>query len=698
VARTATAQDVGPETVAPPAAETGPTATYTDEVVVAATRRAERAGELPVSVSVITAERLAGNPGAAQLDSALETEVPGFSLTRPGLAHPYASAGNRGVSLRGLGVVGGSRTLVLLDGIPLTDPLQGGVDWSRVALDEVERVEAVRTASGAVWGNLAMGGVIEVVTREPERRRAFLSAEGGELGLFAGSASLSERRGRHGLLLSARGRDLEGYFPQLVIGPVDRPYGIEERGAAGAWSFDGGIGNRYEASADWSSALRGRGTRLTSEVAEQVTLRLGASRVEGRSLWEGRIYGQRQQQASRRGAPNAARTAEVPSSDQHEIPARVAGASLQWSREGSARHLLTVGADASWIEAEVDESFRWVGDRFTRARGFGGATRTLGAFARETFRPVPRWSVHLGARLDTWRLSDGWRDQRDLETGALIARQDFAARSRTEISPSLGVVYQALPATALRLSVFSGFRAPTLFDLYRPGRGGSAGVIEANPEVGPERLKGAEAGINLRPAPAWSLDVAAYWNVVDDPIVQRTIGIAGPAGSVIPPCGAVAALAACRQKDNLGELRSRGLETTLAWDPTPRWSLRIHHVLADSVVTAAPGEPELVGKDAVQAPRHAAALSVSWADRRWFDGRLQARYLDNRFQDDRNDFPLEDYLYLDAQVSRELGAATVFVRVSNLLDERPIVERDASVAEPGPPRQASVGLRLTLPN
>jgi outer membrane receptor protein involved in Fe transport len=672
--------------------------TFGEEIVVSANRRTEVARGVPASVSIVSAEILASRP-LATLDRVLEEEVPGFSLWRAGLGSLYGTAADRSISLRALGAAGGGRTLVLLDGVPLSDPLQGGVDWSRVAPQSVDRVEVIRTATSAAWGNLALGGVIHVITRDPEEPRLLAVSEAGELGLFRAEASVSGRHRGHGFLLAGRRLEQDGYhaLPRGQRGPADERRGIEQNNAILKWHLEARPGLSYALGADWSSELRGQGSELSSDALEQLSVRAGGSWVAAAGLWQGHLYGQRQDQASRRGAFDTTHSAVTPSSDQFDIPVSVAGATAQWSRETGARWSTTAGGDGLWSEAEVDEDFRYTGGIYTRRRSFGGASRLLGIFAQEAFRPSPRWSLHLGARVDDWRLSEGRRSQRDLETGAVSAVSEFSERSRTVFSPTFGVVYQARPEAALRFALFSGFRAPTLFDLYRPGRGASRGVLESNPDLKPERLRGAESGMRLGWGSRGSLDVAMFWNLIDDPIISRTVGSTGAVAATIPPCGLVPAQRTCFQKKNVGELRSRGVETTLSWRPSERWRLRWNHSWSDSVVTEAPGEPQLVGKRNRHVPKHASVLALDWSHPRWAHVRLQSRYIGERFEDDLNSSRLPAYSLFDLSLQRDLTRGfAVFLNVANLLDRRYVIEEAVGATEFGPPRQATAGLRLGL--
>src|SRR5882672_8169038 len=119
-----------------------------DPVTVTAGRTAEPATTVPFSLVVLSGETLRAAP-TATLDGALRS-VPGFSLFRRSdslTANPTA----QGVSLRGLGPSGASRSLVLLDGVPLNDPFGGWVTWTKLSRDSLAGAELVRGGGATAW-------------------------------------------------------------------------------------------------------------------------------------------------------------------------------------------------------------------------------------------------------------------------------------------------------------------------------------------------------------------------------------------------------------------------------------------------------------------------------------------------------------------------------------------------------------------
>ncbi|HXG56936.1 MAG TPA: TonB-dependent receptor plug domain-containing protein, partial [Vicinamibacterales bacterium] len=132
-----------------------------ETLTVTATRTEERLGALPASVHVLSTQEI--RQSAAVTADEILRRIPTFSLFRRTSSlssHPTA----QGVSLRGIGPSGVSRTLVLLDGVPFNDPFGGWVYWTRVPMGSIERIEVVDGASSSLYGNYAMGGVINMVT------------------------------------------------------------------------------------------------------------------------------------------------------------------------------------------------------------------------------------------------------------------------------------------------------------------------------------------------------------------------------------------------------------------------------------------------------------------------------------------------------------------------------------------------------
>ena len=152
-----------------------------ETVIVTPGRTEQRLGDTPASVSVVTSQQIEASPAVA-VDDVLRS-VPSFSLFRRA-SSVVAQPTTQGVSLRGIGPSGQSRTLVLLDGVPFNDPFGGWVYWTRVPMVSVDRIEVTEDTASGLYGNYAMGGVINIVTSRPTRHTLELKPQ---FGSFSGA-------------------------------------------------------------------------------------------------------------------------------------------------------------------------------------------------------------------------------------------------------------------------------------------------------------------------------------------------------------------------------------------------------------------------------------------------------------------------------------------------------------------------------
>ena len=163
---------------------------YHEVVVVTAARTEQPLGDAISLVTAFSYEDLLESPTLV-LDDHLR-RVPGFSLFRRSsslVAHPTT----QGVSLRGIGPSGASRSLVLWDGVPLNDPFGNWIYWNRLPRLALGGVEVSRGATSQLYGSSALGGTIQLSTRPPESNTLELRAQVGSRQTYDVDALVSDR-------------------------------------------------------------------------------------------------------------------------------------------------------------------------------------------------------------------------------------------------------------------------------------------------------------------------------------------------------------------------------------------------------------------------------------------------------------------------------------------------------------------------
>ena len=107
---------------------------------------------------------------------------------------------------------------------------------------------------------------------------------------------------------------------------------------------------------------------------------------------------------------------------------------------------------------------------------------------------------------------------------------------------------------------------------------------------------------------------------------------AGAAVSTECPLGTV-----CRQRQNLGRTRSRGVEVELRYTPTRAWMFWASYLYNESTVRDFPADPSLEGKRVPQVPKNMYTLGVQYLNPRLVNAAIIGRFVGNQFEDDRNE-------------------------------------------------------------
>ena len=168
-----------------------PPATSLDTVVVKASRSDTLLQEMPLHTTVITQAEIQKSP-AQTLDQLLRN-VPGLLV--PGAPAYTTDPTGQNIKFRGMD----KKVLVLVDGMPVLDPFYATIQWFKVPLSSVERVEIVRGGGSSLWGNLAVGGVINIVSKRP-------TGNDGEASISVGSREHLGRLGEQELRVVRRAR------------------------------------------------------------------------------------------------------------------------------------------------------------------------------------------------------------------------------------------------------------------------------------------------------------------------------------------------------------------------------------------------------------------------------------------------------------------------------------------------------------
>lgn len=666
--------------------------------VVTATRTPQPAAQVAATVRAFTAADLQENP-ALMLDGALRG-VPAFTLFRRSdslLANPTA----QGVSLRGLGPSGASRSLVLLDGIPLNDPFGGWVAWTKVPRETLSSIEVVPGGGATAWGNAALGGVVQMLSAVSGPRARF-SAMAGDYGTRSIEFAVTQPGNAASLEVEGRAFSTDG-FPLIAPerrGSIDLPAWSRHRWLAAHWRQSLGPDLAFSATVRGYEEKRGNGTPYLRNGSREKFLSLAfAGQPSSSFAWNASAYAQDQSFASTFSGVNATRTAETPASDQFAVPATAFGATWTgtWKHPDAAR--TSLGGDARLVRGETRENFTFAAGNFTRLRVAGGSQAIGGLFVLHERPVADALRATFGARLDQWSDTDGHRRETDRVTGAFFRNDRYADHDGTEFSPSAGLVWSPSAAWRVRANAQHAFRRATLNEFYRPFRVG-ANVTEANPDLRTEHVTSGEVGAEWNvlgsphagASPELSLNATAFWNDFRDAIGNVTIA-RGP--GTFPIVGTLAAGALGRQRLNLDRTRVQGVELSARLSVNDHLTLKADALLNDATVRRAPIAPALVGNRVAQVPRRSASVSASWRPLEKLTLTPRVRYIGRQFEDDENQLTLGAVVVADVGASYLLTRQlSLFLNCENLGNARIETGRSADgIVNIGTPRLVVGGLR-----
>lgn len=278
-----------------------------------------------------------------------------------------------------------------------------------------------------------------------------------------------------------------------------------------------------------------------------------------------------------------------------------------------------------------------------------------------------------GGRIDRWTITDGFYHELSA-TGIVDRDQHFADRHGTQATGRIGALFHVGPAVAFRAAAYTGFRLPTLNELYRPYTVFPV-TTEANADLGLEKLKGVEGGIDLTPVHGITLGVTAFYNRLDGAIANVTIG------------------ENLLQRQNVDAIVAKGIEASAQATLGAFW-LAASYAYDRSIVDA-PGRA-FDGFAPAQSPRHSASATLAWAPTRGPSLSATVRYVGKQYEDDLETDVLPAATIVDGVVSVPLSRHVAIVgRAENLFNETVITRNQGGSIDLGTPRTLWIGFRFS---
>lgn len=627
----------------------------------------------------IEADRLR-NSASSRIETVL-ADVAGFQQFRRSDSRS-ANPSAQGATLRALGGNASSRTLVLLDGVPVADPFFGYIPFNALAPERLSLARVTRGGGIGPFGAGAVAGIIELTSAtRSDLPLTSASAFYGSRDSTELSASFSPDLGTGFVSVFGRWDKGDGFWTT----PRDQRVPASVRAAYENWSA--GVRAIAPVSPDFELQARGlvfhddrvlrfAGADSRSE-GQDASIRLigrGAWGIDALAYVQARNFSNVVISAS-----NFRKTL-----DQRNTPSTGLGGKIELRPPVGAAHVLRIGADVRFATGDMWETaYSAVTGLVTANRHAGGDQTVAGAFVEDDWT-LGRLILTGGIRADRWNITGGFLDS--ISPVGALSRTVFADRSDWQASGRAGALYRVSGAIALRAAAYTGFRLPTLNELYRPFRV-NADATGPNPDLKSEKLKGVEAGVDFTPARNLTFAATAFYNRLDNAIANVTIAN-GP--GAFPLVGFVAGV--YRQRRNVDAIVAKGVEL----NADARFGdLRLLASYAYSNARVkAPGQP-FDGFVPAQTPRHSASATVSWEQAHGPALALSLRYVSRQYEDDLATDVLPAALTVDGVARVPIGhGAALVTRAENIFDEKVYTRNVGGSIDLGTPRTLWIGVRF----
>ena len=621
------------------------------ETVITATRTRKNINELPASVKLITSEQIKEMPVSA-IDDLLRSDASINVDRKNGIFSKNAS-----VNMRGLN--SSARTLVMLDGVPLNKADGGGVNWNRVNAENVDRIEVIKGPGSAMYGGNAMGGVINIITKDIQAEPAgSLKASLGSCnsqGVQAWLSGRTKKLPKLGWSMNSFYRRGDGYIitPKESRNSNNVKAYLREYNLGGKLAYNFNDSSKLEIGYNYFDDKTGDGIRVydpeggyykyrTNHAYANYRGYIGKTQITANAYMQLENYmNQKEQLKTEKTPPYAITQYVLYLTDSHRNDG---GIWISATTKADVNHKLTYGADIRLSGADASDIYFTSTDTIKNK----GKMNAFAVFVQDEFSLLNnRLKIVSGARAD----AVFFRDAAFIITAPSVTNSymmeytgKYKDKNWLAISPKLGVRYDLKHSNSVYVNYAAGFRPGTLDDMCRSGSI-SKGFKMANPELEPEHLHNFEAGGTFVINKYLRVEPSVYYSIGNH--FQYFVGTGDTVYSTSSP-------KAILKRENVSKAAISGAEATLRVNPLKSLELTLSYAYNHSVIksfdTIRFVAKNLSGKFLMEVPQNRFTAMLSWKNK-FFNSLLVYEYTGQLYTDDENLIAMPAYYRLDGKIS-----------------------------------------------
>lgn len=626
------------------------------EVVVTGSGVERPVTQTPGSIQVLSPWLLQNTP-AQSVDDILSM-LSGVNTTRSsGMSTLHTN-----VSIRGLAGDEQGRTLVLFDGVPLNTSDEGSVNWNSLHAGNIRRIEVFKGPGSSLYGNSAMGGVINILSKRPEAPFSVdASAAYGSLNTWQTNLGVSSRvNDRFSFFLSGYYNRSDGFnnVPDSLRETPDYSVArfVQEGGFFTKLLYAPASWLRVDVSYDLFRDKRGEGERIQAPDGEyrhfnHHRARASFSGERGAFSYQAALYFQRQDyyKLDERLQGDAYQRFDV-KSDRDDW-----GAILHLRRSGT-RNALALGGEFKNGSIDGGDYYVTSDDRVLNR----GTMTIVSLFVQDelTFWRERCW-LQVALRYDNAFFHRGSFEAIGENVSDFNSYNGALASNRWEhFSPRAALRFNPHPAVSAYFSYSQGFRASILDDLCRSGWMWVGPKI-ANPALGPEKLHNYEIGGTFRLAARCSLSPACYYARGRDFLYYVATGTKMWGKRDI------------YRRENVSRVEVWGAEADLDVMPVDGLKVNLNYSYNNPRVKDFDENPALNGKRLTYAPKNQVKGYLLWTGG-GVDAMLRGAYKSRQYTAEDNSASIDGFATWDVRISRWFLRHRLYVgaEMLNIFDNR----------------------------
>jgi iron complex outermembrane receptor protein len=649
-----------------------------EEVVITATKTERRLEEIPGKADMINLKQIENLP-AQKMDDLLRF-VSGVNVTRNTGIYTIRPS----VTIRGISGDEQGRTLVLMNGIPLNTSDEGGVNWNRIHPYNIQKVEIFKGPGSSLYGNNAMGGVINIITRKPVKPiEGMAGISYGTYTTYKPELYLGGQL-NNGLTYSLSGfyQGSNGYnnIPDTLRPDPDYtvPRYLKEGSVSANLGYSFSDQLNVDIQYDFYKDKRGEGEKIQAPDGEFRNFLTHFSRArlfgtKDKWYYDLGLYFQREHyfriDERMRGIDYSRFDVE---SDRDDF-----GVVFNTNYALSTSQQITGGFEIKNGSVDGGDYYQTSDDQVINR----GSLRSLSLYLQDEMAFFAEKLRLIGSiRLDHVQFLNG----KYLATGSGVDyweqySPELVNHTWNAISPRLAARFTISDNISTYASYSRGFRASILDDLCRSGWMWVGPKI-ANPQLGPEYLDNFEWGMNIRLFDQLILEPTVYHSIGSDFLYY----VATPDSLFGRPV---------YRRENVTRVNITGIELDARYQLNPSFLVRANYTINRSEIGEFEENPELAGKQLKYTPAHRASAGLLWLNR-YVNIGFNLLYKDQQYTDDANVNKIDPYTTADLQLSRHLFSdhLGITLSVQDLFDNEHM--ETAEYISPGKLINARISLRF----